>query len=472
MTDTLATTTPTAPTETRRHRPDWRWRRVVAAVRRGDRITRDFSEVEANAVRLLRALQRGKTDLAWRNAVRQHTDVALAIAASFHPRRRVTLELWALAGQSADATAGNMGPPPAVVRAFRELFFDVPKDKHDDLQMPSPKSGGPGSLTAALGYFAHYLGKAIVPPAVDYLKNAGEEHDLTTTAGRQRERMKLMITAWRLAQNSADRDEAYEICVRLLSALLRDVDRNATGSRDEELSDMLADKMDVVWLWHNALQGIESGGDLPHAAMAPDDEALSRELPGSLQALGARVEALEAAEANVGHDVSPTVPRGDTAHSGGPRAHPETLYDVSLHAVLEERHLRSPTHQTITQQTAMSMQIRPHRRPHPRTDATVSRAEQQILRLMTILQNPSADLADGDRELRRMRLPKGTTSFAKIAWNHLRTAFRDVLHFRTLARQNFGTPAAGAQWNDTLNKLERRFENAAGFFLQVFNGSS
>jgi len=49
MNRTLALTTPTAPTDARRQCATWRWRRVVRAVRKGDRVNSDVSQMEAGA---------------------------------------------------------------------------------------------------------------------------------------------------------------------------------------------------------------------------------------------------------------------------------------------------------------------------------------------------------------------------------------------------------------------------------------
>lgn len=191
-------------------KPSWRWDRACEIVAERRYATRRCDEPTRRAVRFLRKLNACRSDRGVRNLTKSEPDLMMAL--KFHQAaglRRLELHCRILARESTCAIARNMGLTARIVATYKLLFFSV-EDRieasgyitHQVCGLPV---GGPPSTATLMMVGAYRHGPHVIDAWIDFLHHAEESHDLSTSVGRRRESIALLIEAHQLREDESTR---------------------------------------------------------------------------------------------------------------------------------------------------------------------------------------------------------------------------------------------------------------------------
>ena len=103
-----------------------------------------------------------------------------------------------------------------------------------------------------------------------------------------------------------------------------------------------------------------------------------------------------------------------------------------------------------------------------RVDDPDLRDNRQLRRLVAVLDEPSAEPADADREFDRIRLPPWVTPFQAMLFDQLRRVYIKTARLQCEARTNCRGAADEAYWTERLNQAEERFDKAAALYWYLY----
>jgi len=193
--------------------PDWRWLRVMQAVRTGGYVTIEGDgETICRTVRYVRKLNRICAEWAVRRLAKADPDIFLAMKLMHEDSLRpLELKARVLARQSDEAVARHLGTLDSAVSLYVELCFDV-RDRIDARSWISAVARAmdirrPPDAMSLMLQAAYRHGPAVVDPWLDYLAHQGESHDLATDLGRQRASIDLLIEAHSLELDTSSRQK-------------------------------------------------------------------------------------------------------------------------------------------------------------------------------------------------------------------------------------------------------------------------